>query len=64
MMKIFTHKCYNLINELASLEVHEKYFLNDSSEKQKKQTFFWTQVVSNIDVVIFQLANFESKAYS
>lgn len=37
MMKIFTYKCYNLINELASLEVHEKYFLDDSREKQTKK---------------------------
>lgn len=37
MMKIFTYKCYNLINELASLEVHEKYFLDDSRGKQTKK---------------------------
>jgi hypothetical protein len=45
------------MNEFVSLEVHEKYFLKGSSEKQKKQTFFWTQVVSNIDMVIFQPGN-------
>lgn len=36
-MRSFTYKCYCLINESVSLQVHEKYFLKDSSEKQKSK---------------------------